>query len=173
MAHGGARKGAGRPKGKGRFNEPTKPMRVPLSMVGLIQDFAEGDGPDMGLPLYSSRVQAGYPSAADDHIETRIDLTRHLVKQPSSTFLVRASGDSMIDAGIRDGDLLIVDRNAKAVNGKVVVAAIDGELTVKFLIEKKGTAVLMPANPKFLPIPINSESGVHIWGVVTSSVHEH
>ena len=171
MAHGGARKGAGRPKGKGKFSEPTKPMRVPISMVGMIQDFM--DTPEVGIPLYSSRVQAGYPSAADDHVEQRIDLTRHLVKQPASTFLVRASGDSMIDAGIRDGDLLIVDRNMKASNGKVVVAAIDGELTVKFLIEKKGTAVLMPANPKFMPIPINSESGVHIWGVVTSSVHEH
>ena len=79
----------------------------------------------------------------------------------------------MIDAGIKDGDLLIVDRSIQPTNGKVVIAAVDGQLTVKFLILKKGKAFLMPANAEFPPIPVDPENGVLIWGVVTNSIHAH
>lgn len=171
MTRGGARKGAGRPKGQGKYKEPTTVMRVPISLVGELKEYMSFQG--FKLPFYSGTVQAGYPTAAGDHVEERIDLTEHLVRKPSDTFLVRAAGESMIDAGIQDGDLLIVDRSVPPVNGKVVIAAVDGQLTVKFLIIKKGKPFLMPANAEFAPIPVDPENGVHIWGVVTNSIHAH
>jgi DNA polymerase V len=169
MAHGGARKGAGRPKGQGRYGESTKAVRVPISLVDAVKEYAATEG--LKLPLYSSRVQAGFPSPADDYIEDKIDLNHHLIKKPSATFLVRASGDSMIDAGIRDGDLLIVDRSLKPTSGKIVIAAVEGQLTVKRLIIKNGKPWLMPANKDFQPIPVDPESGVMVWGVVTNCIH--
>jgi DNA polymerase V len=169
--HGGKRPGAGRPKGSGRFGEVTERIRVPASLVGDVVRFVESRA--FKLPLYSCTVQAGLPAFADDHIDDRMDLNHHLVRNPSATFLVRAAGDSMIDANIRDGDLLVVDRETPAKHGKIVIAAVDGQLTVKFLIHKQGRTYLMPANPEYPPIPVNPETGVTIWGVVTSSVREH
>jgi DNA polymerase V len=169
--HGGRRPGAGRPKGSGRFGEVTERVRVPVSLVGDVLRFVESKA--FKLPLYSCTVQAGSPAFADDAIDDRIDLNQHLVRTPESTFLVRAAGDSMIDANIRDGDLLVVDRKAQPKHGKIVIAAVDGALTVKFLIVKQGRTYLMPANPEYAPIPVNPETGVTIWGVVTSSVREH
>lgn len=171
MAHGGKRKGAGRPQGKGRWGEPTKVVRLPESVISEVMQFVEGRG--FKLPMYSNTVQAGFPSPAEDYIENEIDLNAFLVKQPSATFLVRAAGNSMKDAGISDGDILVVDRSVKPVNGKVVIAAVDGQLTVKFLIIKQGKAFLMPANADYPPIPVDPDNGVTIWGVVTSSIHQH
>lgn len=170
-AHGGKRTGAGRPKGSGKFGEVTERLRVPASMIDEVVRFVESKA--FKLPLYSATVQAGSPAFADDCIERRMDLNSHLVRKPEDTFLVRAAGDSMIDANIRDGDLLVVDRAMPAKHGKIVVAAVDGALTVKFLITKQGRTYLMPANPEYTPIPVNPETGVTIWGVVTSSVREH
>lgn len=170
-AHGGRRPGAGRPKGTGRFGEATERLRVPVSMVAEVMRFVESKA--FKLPLYAGTVQAGSPAFADDSVDDRIDLNEHLVRDPASTFLVRASGNSMIDANIRDGDLLIVDRKAQPKHGKIVIAAVDGQLTVKFLIMKQGRTYLMPANPEYPAIPVNPETGVTIWGVVTSSVHQH
>ena len=93
MTKGGARIGAGRPKGLGKFGEATKPMRIPCSMVDQVIDFIAPKR--FKLPLYSSKVQAGFPSPADDHIEMRLDLNEYLVQHPAATFLVRATGDSM------------------------------------------------------------------------------
>ena len=169
--HGGKRSGAGRPKGSGRFGEITERVRVPASLVGDVIRFVESKA--FKIPLYSATVQAGSPAFADDHVESRMDLNAHLVRRPEETFLVRAAGDSMIDANIRDGDLLVVDRAASPTHGKIVIAAVDGGLTVKFLIIKQGRTYLMPANPEYSPIPVNPETGVTIWGVVTSSVREH
>jgi DNA polymerase V len=171
MSKGGKRAGAGRPKGTTMYGEPTERIRVPLSMLGDIKQFVAGRG--LALPLYSSRVQAGYPSAADGHVEERVDLNHYLVKHPEKTFLVHATGDSMIDAGIRDGDLLVVDSSIKPAHGKIVVAAMDGAVTVKFLIMKKNKPFLMPANALFDEIPINPENDVVIWGVVTNSIQTH
>ena len=173
MAHGGKRPGAGRPKGKTTYGEPTERVRVPASMVNEIKQFALTRGESVKLPLYSGRVQAGYPSMAEEHIEDRIDLNSYIVRKPEETFLVHATGDSMIDAGIRDGDLLVVDRSIKPVHGKIVVAAVDGAVTVKFLIKKKDRIVLMPANAAFHEIPLNPENDVVIWGVVTNSIKSH
>lgn len=170
-AHGGRRTGAGRPKGSGRFGEVTERVRIPASLVGDVIRFVESRA--FKLPLYSCTVQAGLAAAGDDSVADRIDLNQHLVRDPDSTFLVRAAGDSMVDANIRDGDLLVVDRKTPAKHGKIVIAAIEGQLTVKFLIQKQGRTYLMPANPEYPPIPVNPETGVTIWGVVTSSVREY
>lgn len=169
--HGGKRPGAGRPKGSGRFGETTERVRVPASLVDEVIKFVESKA--FKLPLFSCTVAAGMPAFADDHVESRMDLNQHLVRKPEETFLVRAAGDSMIDANIRDGDLLVVDRALPPKHGKIVIAAVDGALTVKFLIIKQGRTYLMPANPEYEPIPVNPETGVTIWGVVTSSVREH
>jgi len=171
MARGGARKGAGRPKGQGAYGEPTERIRVPMSMVNEIKQFAANRG--VKLPLYSSRVQAGMPMPADDQVDDHIDLHTYLVDDPEETFLAYATGDSMIDAGIPDGTLLVVNRRMKPTHGKIVVAAVDGSITVKYLIVKKNKAYLMPANPAFNEIPIDSETGVTIWGVVTRSIQSH
>lgn len=123
-------------------------------------------------PLYSSGVAAGFPSPADDHLEANLDIGALLVKRPSSTFHVRASGDSMTP-GILDGDILVVDRSIVPTAGDIVVAVVDGGLTVKRLT-KAGTGwVLASTNGAFADIPIDDEVGIHIWGVVTWSVTAH
>lgn len=167
MAKGGKRAGAGRPKAV----EPTERIRVPMSMVDQVKQFVITGG--MKLPLYSSRVSAGQALPADDTLEDCIDLVNYLVDDPEETFMVYAAGDSMKDAGIRDGDLLLVNRRLPASHGKIVVAAYDGAVTVKYLIIKNRKAYLMPANPAFDEIPIDSEHGVVIWGVVTRSIQTH
>ena len=168
MTRGGARKGAGRPKTR---KEPTKVLRLPLSVIQNLSEFNSGERET--LPLYSSRVQAGMPMPADEHVDDRVDLHSYLVDDPAETCLVHATGDSMIDAGIPDGTLLVVNRKLKPTNGKVVVAAMDGQVTVKYLIMKNGKPFLMPANPAFHEIPIDEETGVTIWGVVTKSIQSH
>lgn len=171
MARGGARKGAGRPKGQGIYGEPTVAMKVPASLVDEVKRFSITRG--LQLPVYSGRVQAGYPMPADDHIEEHIDILSLLGGQLEDAFIVHASGDSMKDAGIFDGDPLLVKPRIKPGNGKIVVAAVNGELTVKFLIIKKGKQYLMPANPAYDEIPIDPEHGVTIWGVVDTSLRRH
>lgn len=168
MPRGGKRPGAGRPK---TLQEPTERVRIPASMVDDVHRFIKGK--THKLPIYASRVQAGYPAPGDDSIEGQIDLTDYLVKNPLDTFLVRAQGESMKDAGINDGALLMVDRSVKPTNGKIVVAVVNGEMTVKYLIRKHGTQYLMPANPAFPEIPIDSETGATIWGVVRSAINEY
>ena len=123
------------------------------------------------LPLFSSRVPAGFPSPGDDYIDQTLDLNE-LVKHPSDTFLVKVEGDSMINAGIHDGDILVVDRALEADNNKVVVANLDGELTVKRLSIKDTSVLLMPENPKYEPIEIRPLSDFRIMGVVTFVIHK-
>ena len=119
-------------------------------------------------PLYASRVSAGFPSPADDYLESTLDLNEHLIKRPASTFFVRAEGDSMTGRGIYDGDLLIVDRSIKSRNGLVVIAAIHGELTCKVLDTKR--RLLVPANRRYSPIPITEDCGFTVEGIVTASI---
>ena len=123
------------------------------------------------LPLFSSRVPAGFPSPGDDYIDQTLDLNE-LVKHPSDTFLVKVEGDSMINAGIHDGDILVVDRALEADNNKVVVANLDGELTVKRLSIKDTRVLLIPDNPKYEPIEIRPLSDFRIMGVVTFVIHK-
>ena len=121
------------------------------------------------LPLFASSVPAGFPSPADDYIETGLDLNQYLIKHPSATFFARASGDSMTGAGIRDGALLIVDKALAPRDGHVVIAAINGELTCKLLDMKN--KLLRAANPAFKPIPINAETDLVIEGVVVHAIN--
>jgi DNA polymerase V len=123
------------------------------------------------LPLFLGRLAAGFPSPADDYIEGRLDLNRHLIKHPAATFFVRVSGDSMIEAGIHHGDLLVVDRSLDAVDGHVIVAALDGELTVKRLFKRGEILRLLPANPAYHPIEILTQQTFEIFGVVTNVIH--
>lgn len=169
MPRGGARPGAGRPKGRGKFGEATKPLRIPESLIDEVMGFVESQG--YKLPLYACKVQAGFPSPADDYMEGKLDLNKHLVKHPTATFFVRATGESMLGAGIHPGDILVVDRSLEAKHGKIVIAALDGELTVKRLSKTSSGTALLPENEKFDPIEITHESELVIWGVVTNVLH--
>ena len=169
MARGGRREGAGRPKGQGPYGEETKPVRLPLSMVDRVLRFVQTK--EAAIPLYACGVSAGFPSPADDYLEGTLDLNEHLVRRPAATFFARAKGDSMTGAGIHDGDLLMVDRSLEAKDGRVVMAAVNGERTVKRLGRKNGTARLEPENPAYQPITFNEDDDVRIWGVVTNVIH--
>jgi DNA polymerase V len=169
MTHGGKRKGAGRPKGQGQYGEATKPIRLPESLIEPVLKFIKNKG--YQLPLFASKVAAGSPASADDYVETHIDLQDYLVKNASTTFLVRASGQSMIEAGIYENDLLIVDRSLLPAHGKIVIAAVDGQLTVKRLHQKNSQLFLMPENKKFKPLKITQENEFFILGVVTNVIH--
>lgn len=126
----------------------------------------------VGAPLYLAPVEAGFPSPAEDYIDCKLDLHRHLVRNEAATFFLRAHGESMLGAGIHDGDLLVVDRSMEAGNRKVVIAALEGELTVKRLLRREGRVLLAPENPQFSPVDITENEFVHIWGVVTYVVHK-
>jgi DNA polymerase V len=134
-------------------------------MGRVSQDFEE-----LALPFYLHRIPAGFPSPADDYLETRLDLNGLLVRNPAATFMVRVSGDSMIGVGIHDGDILVVDRSETAVHGKIVVAALDGEMTVKRLHLKGGRCRLVPENKDFQPIQVGTEQDLQVWGVVVGVV---
>jgi DNA polymerase V len=123
------------------------------------------------LPLYLSRVCAGFPSPADDYIDQELDLVKHLIKNPPATFIVHAVGDSMVDAGIYSGDALIVDRSVQPRHNSVVIACIEGELTVKKLVFQNGRPYLAAANPNYSAIEIREGDDLVIWGVVTKNIH--
>lgn len=122
-------------------------------------------------PLFVSSVAAGFPSPADDYVDGDLDLMELLIQHPAATFYCRVSGDSMEGAGIYDGDILIVDRAAKAAHGDVVVAAVAGELTCKYLDINRHR--LLPANDKYRPIEIPEDSDLVIEGVVRHSIRCH
>jgi len=123
------------------------------------------------IPLYLSRVPAGFPSPAEDYVDKKLDLNEHLIQHPAATFFIRVDGDSMIEAGIHSGDLLVVDRKLEPGDQSVVVASLHGELTVKRLVKKNGKLYLAPENPKFKPIEVDPEDEVEVWGVVVHSIH--
>ena len=188
-SHGGARKGAGRKKNSGSFKEETKVIRVPISLVDSITPSIEmyksqiksgvevlltkGNPTELLIPIFTSRVQAGFPSPADDHLEDTLDLNTHLIQHQEATFFVKAQGDSMIGAGIHQGDILIVDKSLTPKSGKIVIAVVDGEFTVKRLHKYKGNITLKAENPEFKDIKIRGTDELIIWGVVTSVIHQY
>ena len=188
-SHGGARKGAGRKKNSGSFKEKTKVIRVPISLVdsliptievyksqvkSKVEVFLTKDNPtELSIPIFTSRVQAGFPSPADDHLEDALDLNTHLIHHKEATFFVKAQGDSMLGAGIQQGDILIVDKSLSAKSGKIVIAVVDGEFTVKRLHKYKGNITLKAENPDFEDIKIGGTDELIIWGVVTSVIHQY
>lgn len=168
-------------------------MRVPASQTEPIRDFlaaqakkrlqtaqdnvleiieAAADLAPLALPLYGTKVSAGFPSPADDHVEKRLNPSEYLVDDTAQTFFVRVKGDSMIDAGIFEDDVLVIDRGRVPQVGDIVLAMLDGEFTVKTLGKSKDGARLIPANKLYPVIEIKQEQSFEIWGVVTGSMRK-
>ena len=123
-------------------------------------------------PISSSTVNAGFPSPAEDYIETHLDISKRIIKNPASTFLVKAKGNSMIEKGIHNGDILVVDKSVQASNNSIIVAYIDGEFTVKRFVKQKDKIILYPANDNYEPILVTEENDFLVWGVVTYVLHK-
>jgi DNA polymerase V len=125
------------------------------------------------VPYLLSRISAGFPSPADDYIENNLSLSELLIRNHLSTFLMKTSGDSMMDAGINDGDILVVDRSIEPKNRDIVIAILEGNLTVKRLLFKtNGSIVLKSENIAYKDIKIPESADLEIWGVVTSAIHQ-
>jgi len=122
-------------------------------------------------PIFIAKVPAGFPSPAADYEEDKLDLNKHLIRNPAATFFVRVAGDSMVKAGIHDGDLLVVDRSIKPRDKNVVIAAVDGELTVKRIRIRKNKLTLVAENENYQSQEINEEMEFEVWGVVTNVIH--
>jgi len=122
------------------------------------------------LPLFLDRVPCGFPSPAQDYVEAQLDLNKLMIAHPSATYFIRVSGHSMTDANVNDGDLLVVDSALTAVHGDIVVAAVDGEFTVKKLCTRP-VLQLVPMNPTYSPITFQDEASLEIFGVVTFIVY--
>lgn len=141
-------------------------MSMHLTVIGRADSIAL----PLHLPLMGGAVRAGFPSPADDYVEAELDLVSHLIQHPSATYFVRAKGTSMIDDGIFDNDLLIVDRSLTPRSGQVVIMCVDGDLTCKRLSTIGDRPYLTTLDPNFKPIPLTGHD-CQAWGVVTHSVH--
>ena len=137
-----------------------------------IEIFAPSEEASIPLPVLNSSVQGGFPSPADDYIEKRLDLNELVVRHPAATFYVKVEGESMKGAGIHTGDILVVDRSLSPTNGKIIIAVLDGEFTVKRLLLKGKRVILQPENPSHQPIEIKDEDAFQVWGVVTYVIHK-
>ena len=125
------------------------------------------------IPLLTDSVSAGFPSPADDYTEENIDLNEHLISNPFSTFFLRIKGDSMINAGIKDKDLIIVDKSLTARPGNIIIAMIDGEFTIKRLSIKNNELYLKAENHNYPDFRFKNHTDVQIWGVVVYSIHNY
>jgi len=196
---GGVRPGAGRKKGSSVYGETTKAIRVPESMIPQVKsmlhlhqqhfkqiqldngtvntaDLPIWTLPDeqlckIKIPLFSGKVAAGFPSPADDYVEKTLDLNELLIQKPAATFFVRAEGESMLGAGIHPNDILVVDRSIEPIVGKIVICALNGELTVKRLKSIGKEIVLAAENPSYSDIIVQEDIDIMIWGVVTNVIH--
>ena len=164
-------KGAGRPLGTGKYKgEKTQMVRVPVSRKEEVKEFLETNS--YSLPIYDVTVKAGIPEFLDNTDAEYKNILHLLTDHPQDSFLVTAEGDSMIGAGIKSGDILVVDSKIEPMEGSIVVASIDNECTVKRLKYNKKQPFLYPENEKFKPIPINEENNVTIWGVVKRKISD-
>ncbi len=186
--------GQGRKFGTGKFGEATSVVRIPASQKPAIKDFLAAyqrkkllsdldvvtdfvlpnlNALPVSLPLYSSKVSAGFPSPAEDHVETRLDPSEFLIDQKDSTFFVTIQGYSMIDVGLLPGDKAVIDRSKDASLGDIVLAIVNSEFTIKILGRHSKTKAprLLPANStgEYSPIEITEEMHFEIWGVCTGS----
>ncbi|WP_198661103.1 LexA family protein [Acidithiobacillus ferrivorans] len=142
-----------------------------LAKVELTVMQPHPDAPKSALPLFLSKVTAGLPAQVDDTVHDYVDLNDYCLPHPESSFLLRVSGQSMLGAGIHDGDLLVVDRSSKPKSGQVVIAALDGEFTVKRLARQGQAVQLVAENPEYPSIKVRPDQMFMIWGVVTFVVH--
>ena len=187
---GGLRSGAGRKKGSSAYGESTKAIRVPESLIPTVQvllsrqkmrfeDMAwnypvfypKPNPSHVSLPLFMGKVSAGFPSPADDFVEKTLDLNELLIQNPPATFFTRVQGHSMIGAGIHPDDILVVDRSLEPADGKIVICAVNGELTVKRLIREDQQWFLKAENAEYPNIPLHEDLDIVIWGVVTRVIH--
>jgi DNA polymerase V len=185
---GGIRPNSGRKAGSTKYGEPTVVRRLPASWAAMLDQSLKNQrlvlmSPEieridpaatdiaLALPLAGGKIAAGFPSAAEDFVEGKLDLNDILVKRPTATFYIKVAGESMRNAGIFPGDILVVDRGETPQHGHVVVAVVNGELTVKRLY-KKGKLIRLDAeNPAYPHIEIQGETELTIWGVVRANVH--
>ena len=135
-----------------------------------IEFFVPSSSTPMQLPLIQEGISAGFPSPANDFLDISIDLNREFIKHPSTTFYGRVRGDSMINAGLSDGDLLIIDKSLEPSNGKIAVCFIDGEFTVKRVKIEKNKLWLVAENQKYRPIEVTEDNEFMIWGIVTTVI---
>ena len=166
--HGGPRPGAGRKAGSGRYGEQTRTVRVPLSMVDEVINFIAAKG--YKVPLYDNRVSAGTLTPTDDDVVKTINLAAEVVKNPADTYCVRVQGDSMINAGIEEGDILVVDKRIQARHGDIIIANVDGDSTVKRLLIGKDGITLQPENDRHSPIRVNSLAAFQNMGVIRNII---
>ena len=122
--------------------------------------------------MTGNTICAGFPSPAQDYVESGIDLNRELVKNPAATFFGRVSGDSMTGAGIEDGDLIVIDKSLEASEGDIAVCFLDGEFTLKRIHIEKDVLWLMPENPKYKKIRVTADQHFMVWGIVTYSIKD-
>jgi DNA polymerase V len=188
---GGARLNAGRKKGSSAYGESTIAVRIPESLVPTVKNllnnrkrqlehlagnsmailFPAKAPTHISIPLFIGKVPAGFPSPADDYVEKTLDLNELCVKQPAATFFVRVEGESMLGAGIHPNDILVVDRSVEPVPGKIVICALNGELTVKRLERDNEQWKLKAENPNYPDIVLHEEIDMVVWGVVTNVIH--
>ena len=143
-----------------------------LKNTDTLEFFTIDENSLSAIPLFSDSVQAGFPSPAEDHMDMDLNLQDHLIQNPSATFCVRAVGESMKDAGIKSGDIMIVDKSLEPKNRSIVLAVIDGEFTVKRVNMNENELYLIPENSNFSPIKITQEMDFQVWGVVTYIIHK-
>ena len=151
---------------------PSAPIPPGELVVTLVLPAADVE-PGPALPILVETVPAGFPSPADDYVESRLDLAELTNAGSPSSYFLRVSGESMVGAGIHDGDVLVVDRALDPVSGCVVVACLDNEMTVKRYVKRGGRTMLLAANPEYPALELSGEQELVIWGVVTHSVRDH
>lgn len=137
-----------------------------MSKINL-QIYRSDTSIDLALPYADQGIKAGFPSPAQDYLESAIDLNKELIKHPASTFYGRVKGDSMIDANVHDGDILVIDKSLEPQNGDMAVCYIDGEFTIKYIKIEKDVIWLKPANETYKPIKVTADNDFIIWGIVT------
>lgn len=144
-----------------------------IAQAKNLEIFTANTTTHLNLPYFDGGIAAGFPSPAQDYIDLKIDLNTELINNPSSTFYARVKGTSMQDAGISDGDILVIDKSIQPHDGATAVCFIDGEFTLKYIKIEPDAVYLVPANPKFQPIKVTDENEFCIWGIVTFSIKKH
>jgi DNA polymerase V len=153
-----------------RSAKQTKVMRVPVELANQIETYCKNSG--YRLPLLSGKVPAGFPLNSTEHVEEWVDINQLMIKDPGQMFLIEATGDSMEQDCIYDGDLLMVDGSIEPRHGMIVIAALDGEYTVKRFFNQGGDVKLIPANSNYPEIEVTASSNFSIAGVVVRSMHK-
>lgn len=146
---------------------------MPDKQQGDLRIFSVDTSTALDLPYADGGIKAGFPSPAQDSLNNTIDLNREIVRHPASTFYGRVTGDSMIEEGIDDGDILVIDRSLEPLNGDLAVCCIDGEFTVKRLKVERHRILLLPSNRNYRPIEVSENDDFTVWGIVTHTIKKN